>query len=73
VELVSSQIGGVPLELANRWSVDRLQQTFLGLVGSGAVDVEPLISHRVPIEDAADAYTLLDTRPGDALQVLLEF
>ncbi|MFI5713164.1 zinc-binding alcohol dehydrogenase [Kribbella sp. NPDC051620] len=73
VELVSSQIGGVPLELANRWSVDRLQKTFLGLVGSGAVDVEPLISHRVPIEDAADAYTLLDTRPGDALQVLLEF
>jgi 2-desacetyl-2-hydroxyethyl bacteriochlorophyllide A dehydrogenase len=73
VELVSSQIGGVPLELAARWSVDRLQKTFLGLVGSGAVDVEPLISHRVPIEDAADAYTLLDTRPGDALQVLLEF
>jgi 2-desacetyl-2-hydroxyethyl bacteriochlorophyllide A dehydrogenase len=73
VELVSSQIGGVPLELAARWSVDRLQKTFLGLVGSGAVDVEPLISHRVPIEDAAGAYTLLDTRPGDALQVLLEF
>ncbi|MDX6261731.1 MAG: hypothetical protein QOH84_3419 [Kribbellaceae bacterium] len=73
VELVSSQIGGVPVELAGRWSVDRLQRTFLGLVGSGAVDVEPLISHRVPIDDAADAYTLLDTRPGDALQVLLEF
>ncbi|GAB2667938.1 zinc-binding dehydrogenase [Kribbella swartbergensis] len=73
VELVSSQIGGVPPELAGRWSVDRLQTTFLGLVGSGQVDVEPLISHRVPVEDAADAYTLLDTRPGDALQVLLEF
>ncbi|GAA1574459.1 zinc-binding alcohol dehydrogenase [Kribbella sancticallisti] len=73
IELISSQIGGVPLELAGRWSVDRLQKTFLDLVGKGAVDVEPLISHRVPIEDAADAYTLLDTRPGDALQVLLEF
>lgn len=73
VQLISSQIGGVPLELAGRWSVDRLQTTFLDLVGRGAVDVDPLISHRVPIEDAADAYTLLDTRPGDALQVLLEF
>ncbi|WP_433006720.1 zinc-dependent alcohol dehydrogenase [Kribbella sp. CA-294648] len=73
VELISSQIGGVPVELSGRWSVDRLQQTFLGLVGQGAVDVEPLISHRVPIDNAADAYTLLDTRPGDALQVLLEF
>jgi 2-desacetyl-2-hydroxyethyl bacteriochlorophyllide A dehydrogenase len=73
VELVSSQIGGVPPELSGRWSVDRLQTTFLSLVGKGAVDVEPLISHRIPIEDAADAYTLLDTRPGDALQILLEF
>ncbi|WP_433160242.1 zinc-binding dehydrogenase [Kribbella sp. CA-247076] len=73
VELVSSQIGGVPPELAGRWTVDRLQKTFLGLVGSGQVDVGPLISHRVPVENAADAYTLLDTRPGDALQVLLEF
>ncbi|WP_432938996.1 zinc-binding dehydrogenase [Kribbella sp. CA-253562] len=73
VELISSQIGGVPPELANRWSVDRLQTGFLDLVGRGAVDPEPLITHRVPVEDAADAYTLLDTRPGDALQVVLEF
>jgi 2-desacetyl-2-hydroxyethyl bacteriochlorophyllide A dehydrogenase len=73
VQLVSSQIGGVPPELTGRWSVDRLQTTFLGLIGSGQVDVRPLISHRVPVDDAADAYTLLDTRPGDALQVLLEF
>jgi 2-desacetyl-2-hydroxyethyl bacteriochlorophyllide A dehydrogenase len=73
VELVSSQIGGVPPELSGRWSVARLQTTFLGLVAGGQVDIGPLISHRVPVEDAADAYTLLDTRPGDALQVLLEF
>jgi threonine dehydrogenase-like Zn-dependent dehydrogenase len=73
VELISSQIGGVPPELANRWSVDRLQRGFLELVGRGAVDPEPLITHRVPVEEAADAYVLLDTRPGDALQVVLEF
>jgi 2-desacetyl-2-hydroxyethyl bacteriochlorophyllide A dehydrogenase len=73
VEIISSQIGGVPAELAGRWSVDRLQRGFLELVGRGAVDPEPLITHRVPVEDAADAYVLLDTRPGDALQVVLEF
>ncbi|MGC4943280.1 oxidoreductase [Kribbella sp. DT2] len=73
VELISSQIGGVPPELAGRWSVDRLQRGFLELVGRGAVDPEPLITHRVGVEDAADAYVLLDTRPGDALQVVLEF
>lgn len=73
VELVSSQIGGVPPEQAGRWSVDRLQTTFLQLVGSGAVEVGSLVSHRVPVAEAADAYQLLDTRPGDALQILLEF
>lgn len=31
------------------------------------------MSHVVPVADAADAYTLLDERPADALQVVLEF
>jgi 2-desacetyl-2-hydroxyethyl bacteriochlorophyllide A dehydrogenase len=73
VQLVSSQIGGVPPQLAGRWSVDRLQQTFLRLVADGLVDVKSLVSHVVPVADAAEAYVLLDERPADALQVVLEF
>jgi threonine dehydrogenase-like Zn-dependent dehydrogenase len=73
VEIVCSQIGGVPAPLSGRWSVERLQRTFLRLVAEGQVDVAGLVSHVVPVADAADAYVLLDERPADALQVVLEF
>ncbi|MFI6090587.1 zinc-binding alcohol dehydrogenase [Streptomyces sp. NPDC051218] len=73
VQLICSQIGGVPPQLAGRWTVERLQQTFLSLVAEGQVDVKSLVSHVVPVADAADAYVLLDERPADALQIVLEF
>ncbi|WP_186356125.1 zinc-binding alcohol dehydrogenase [Streptomonospora sp. PA3] len=73
VELVCSQIGGVPPALAGRWSVERLQQTFLDLAASGRVEPASLVSHRVPVEEAESAYRLLDERPADALQIVLEF
>jgi len=73
VELVCSQIGGVPPRTAGRWSVERLQATFLRLVADGLVDTGALVSHLVPVAQAADAYTLLDERPAEALQVVLEF
>jgi 2-desacetyl-2-hydroxyethyl bacteriochlorophyllide A dehydrogenase len=73
VQLVCSQIGGVPPQLSHRWDVERLQRGFLRLVADGLVDTASLVSHRVPVEDAAGAYELLDRRPADALQVVLEF
>ncbi|MEU6343570.1 zinc-binding alcohol dehydrogenase [Streptomyces sp. NPDC046977] len=73
VQLICSQIGGVPPQLAGRWTVERLQQTFLRLVAEDHVDVKSLVSHVVPVAEAADAYVLLDERPAEALQVVLEF
>ncbi len=73
VQLICSQIGGVPPQTQGRWTVDRLQQTFLRLVAEGQVDVKSMVSHVVPVADAADAYVLLDERPQDALQMVLEF
>ncbi|MFG1807372.1 zinc-binding alcohol dehydrogenase [Streptomyces sp. NPDC049040] len=73
VQLICSQIGGVPPQLAGRWTVERLQRTFLTLVAEGRVDVTSLVSHVIPAADASEAYVLLDERPSDALQVVLEF
>lgn len=42
-------------------------------MAEGQVDVTSLVSHVVPAADAADAYVLLDERPAEALQVVLEF
>jgi 2-desacetyl-2-hydroxyethyl bacteriochlorophyllide A dehydrogenase len=73
VQVVCSQIGGVPLPLTGRWDQDRLNRTFLDLALSGAVDTAALVSHVVPVGAAADAYRLLDERPAEALQVVLDF
>jgi threonine dehydrogenase-like Zn-dependent dehydrogenase len=74
VELVSSQIGGVPVRLAGRWDQDRMNRAFLELAAAGAVDPVALVTHRVRVpEGVAAAYELLDQRPEEALQVVLDY
>ncbi|MGC7101558.1 zinc-binding dehydrogenase [Amycolatopsis lurida] len=73
VELVSSQIGGVSARLSGRWDQARLNDTFLRLSAEGVLDPVPLVTHRLPPSRVAEAYRLLDTGPGDALQIVLDF
>lgn len=73
VELVCSQIGGPPARLAGRWDQDRLNRTFLRLAADGAVDPVGLVTHRVPVSEVAAAFELLDRRPAEALQVVLDY
>ena len=73
VDLRSSQISGVAPELAHRWDKVRLARTALTLQADGLLDLAPLITHTFDVEDAADAYRLLDESPAAALQVVLTF
>jgi len=73
VQVIASQIGGLPSGLAGRWDVERLHRVFMGLVEDGQMDVRPLVSHVLPVRDVASAFALLDERPEDALQVVLDF
>ncbi len=73
IELVSSQISNVAPRLAHRWSVSRLERTVVGLAAEGRLQLEPLVSHVLPAERAADAFRLLDERPEEAVQVVLDF
>ena len=45
-----------------RWTEQRNFEAFLDLLSSGAVNVEPLISHKFDIEEATKAYDLLSSR-----------
>jgi threonine dehydrogenase-like Zn-dependent dehydrogenase len=45
--------------------VDRV----LAMVGAGLLDPAPLVTHRMPLDDAADAYALYDARA--ALKIVL--
>jgi predicted dehydrogenase/threonine dehydrogenase-like Zn-dependent dehydrogenase len=42
-----------------RWTENRNMQSFIDLLGSGAVNIEKLITHEYMLEDAADAYDMI--------------
>jgi threonine dehydrogenase-like Zn-dependent dehydrogenase len=73
IELVSSQISNVAPRLAHRWSPLRLERTIADLCAQGRLQLEPLVTHVLPVGEAADAYRLLDERPHEAVQVVLDF
>lgn len=73
IEIVCSQISGVSRSLDHRWNEARLQRTFMTLAALRRVQLEPLISHVIPAREAADAFRLLDERPEEAIQVVLDF
>jgi 2-desacetyl-2-hydroxyethyl bacteriochlorophyllide A dehydrogenase len=73
ISLVCSQIGSVAPELASRWDRKRLMETFMRLAVDRRVRCTELITHRVPLPAAPALFRLLDERPGEVLQAVLEF
>lgn len=55
-----------------RWTAQRNFEAVLQLMADGKLDVKPLISHRVPFEEAPRAYQLL-TEDKSALGILLTY
>jgi 2-desacetyl-2-hydroxyethyl bacteriochlorophyllide A dehydrogenase len=71
IEVVCSQISGVAARYAHRWDEHRLRSTVMRLRAEGQLELEALVSHRFPVEQAADAFRLLAERPADVVQVVL--
>ncbi|MYD36462.1 MAG: zinc-binding alcohol dehydrogenase [Dehalococcoidia bacterium] len=71
IKLISSQVTTIAPELSGRWDKRRRFETAWQMVER--LNPSQLVTHRFPIEDAADAYRLLDESSGDALQVLLTY
>lgn len=55
-----------------RWTEQRNFEAVLDLMASGALDVAPLISHRIPLDKADEAFALL-TSDTPSLGILLEY
>ncbi|SIT13875.1 Predicted dehydrogenase [Roseivivax lentus] len=55
-----------------RWTEQRNFEAVLDLLAAGALDVEPLISHRIPFEEAPRAYEVLST-DKTALGIVLTY
>jgi 2-desacetyl-2-hydroxyethyl bacteriochlorophyllide A dehydrogenase len=73
VSVVGSQISGVAPALQHRWDELRMSRTVLDLERDGSLRLRDLISHTIPAEDAPSAFTMLDTAPETALQVVLDY
>lgn len=57
-----------------RWTEGRNLDAVLALLASGAVDVEPLLTHSYPLDQAEEAYALVrGERPGPFLGIVLSY
>lgn len=71
IQLISSQVSTIAPGLRGRWSkARRLQAAWRWL---DEIELDSLITHRLPVGDAPEAYDLLDHRPEEAVQVLLTY
>ena len=57
-----------------RWTETRNMEAFLDLLAGAKIDVKPIITHRIPIENAVAAYELINGKTADAaLGVLITY
>ena len=71
VRLISSQVSTIAPHLRGRWTKARRMESAWQLLAKLAA--EELISHRFPLEQAAAAYSLIDSCPNQTLQVILNY
>jgi threonine dehydrogenase-like Zn-dependent dehydrogenase len=72
--LISSMpVWGMPHRSYPMWDLKRIECTALGLLESGRLTVDPLVSKRYPYSQAVEAYRSIDERPGDVVKVLLDY
>lgn len=70
-QIIASQVGGLSPQLGPLWSLERRQGVVANLMQS--LDLRPLLTHEIDIEDAAQAYELVDSRPDDLVQCVLTY
>jgi 2-desacetyl-2-hydroxyethyl bacteriochlorophyllide A dehydrogenase len=71
LRIVSSQVGSIDAALQPRWSYARRLALARELLPR--IRLEPLISHRIPFAQAAEAYRLIDEQPESTVQVVLTY
>ena len=74
VTMVSStRAWGNPHRNYPLWSRPRLRETAIDLLASKKLSVENYLTHKIPYEQAQDAYSLIDSGASDVLKVALEY
>lgn len=71
IRVVSSQVGSLDPCLSARW--DRERRTEFTRAILSELRLTELITHRIPLERAAEAYELVDRRGDETVQVILTY
>lgn len=71
IKLISSQVSTVGPELSGRWNKARRFNTAWKALER--IKPEKWITHRFPIDNAGEAYQLLDQNPQETIQVLMTY
>jgi len=71
VQVRSTQVGRIAPELSTRWDYARRRAAVIDLLAR--LPLDRLVSHRVPFEEAARAYTLIADRAEETTQVVLTY
>ena len=71
LRIVSSQVSTVDAALQPRWNYARRLALARDVLST--LQLQPLISHRFPLEQAAEAYALVDQHPSEVTQVVFTY
>lgn len=71
IKLISSQVSSISPELNARW--DKSRRFYAAWKALERIRPEKWITHRFKLEDAAQAYRLLDENPQEAIQVIFQY
>lgn len=71
IKLISSQVSTISPELSARW--DKARRFEVAWKAIERIKPEKWITHRFNIEQAAEAYRMLDENPQDTLQVIFDY
>ena len=71
IKLISSQVSTIAPELEGRW--DKARRFDAAWKVLQQIRPEKWITHRIPLDRAAEAYRLLDERPQETIQILLTY
>jgi 2-desacetyl-2-hydroxyethyl bacteriochlorophyllide A dehydrogenase len=70
IRLVSSQVSTIAPELRGRW--DKARRFEVAWDALRAIQLEKWITHRFPLEQAVEAYRLLDENPQETIQIIFQ-
>ena len=71
IKLISSQVSTIAPRLSSRW--DKARRFKVAWDALERIQPQKWITHRFPLEQAKEAYQLLDTSPEETIQVIFDY